>query len=233
MKKEFKFLSVFILMFFLMTSVSFAAPKNNQEKDKTTTPLIDMDQYVSEFNNRVYQSTNSWGDDYTVTITKENVDLNNYIVNWVYSNGNKEVYHMQTKDDGKYMKDYDVYHYDQAIGDYVLAGTRAFDPPFKRWPIGNINPYDAWGGIYTYIVNYSGNPTPNTKPEWRDYSFIGYGTVTVPYGTFENALKVRRLRSDSGYSIYWYVPQIGLVKSENIYRKEGGTETLELKSASY
>ena len=216
-----------------MTSVSFAAPKNNQEKDRTTTPLIDMDQYVSEFNSRVYQSTNSWGDDYTITKSVENIDSNNFIENWVYSNGDKEVYHMEIKDDGYYRKDYDVFRYDQAVGDYVLSQTRTFSPPFKYWPVGKINPYDAWGGIYTYIVNYSGNPTPYTKPEWRDYSFIGYGTVTVPYGTFENALKMRWLRTDSGYAIYWYVPKIGLVKAEHVYRKEGSTETLELIDASY
>ena len=55
--------------------------------------------------------------------------------------------------------------------------------------------------------------------------------MTVPYGTFENAIKIRRLRFDGGFSNYWYVPEIGLVKSENIWNNRGYMEIHELVEA--
>ena len=232
MKKEFKFLSLFILMFLLMTSLSFAAPKNNQGSNKTTTEMINMDQYVSIYTNKIFSVSGSRNTN--LILSKNQIDAANSTHTWEYQDTDeKEVYSYIHNEQGTFMTGGEFYTFDPNINDYYLERTTTFSPPLKYFPKGQTLPYQTWGGIYTLLKENIVFQTIDSRNEWREYRFCGYEDVTVPYGTFNDALKIRRLRLDEGLSNYWYVPEIGIVKSENIWRSSGYMEIHELVSASY
>jgi hypothetical protein len=190
--------------------------------------LIDMDQYVSTFSQRFYNSKNTGNGYSTITISSEKIDESTSIKTWIYDDGTKEDYRNIEDENGRYRTEFKLYHLDSITNEYVLDRTKTYTPPFKSWPKGQIHPNQTWGGIFTI------EQVPYAEPinKWRDYSIVGYEDVTVPYGTFVNALKVRRMRINGGLSNYWYAVGYGLVKSENIYSNTGYMEVIELVSAS-
>lgn len=190
--------------------------------------LIDMDQYVSTFNQKFYNSKNPSNTYSTITISSERIDENTSIKSWIYDDGTKEDYHNIEDANGRYRTEFKLYHLDSITNEYVLDRIKIYSPPLKVWPKGQIHPNQTWGGIFTI------EQVPYAEPinKWRDYSIVGYEDVTVPYGTFINALKVRRMRINGGLSNYWYAVGYGLVKSENIYSNSGYMEIIELVSAS-
>lgn len=190
--------------------------------------LIDMDQYVSTFSQRFYNSKNPSNTYSTITISSERIDEKTSIKSWIYDDGTKEDYHLVEDETGSYRTTAKFYHLDSTTNSYALDRSLTYSPPFKNWPKGQIHPNQTWGGIFTI------EQIPYAEPvnRWRDYSVVGYEDVTVPYGTFVNALKVRRMRINGGLSNYWYAVGYGLVKSENIYSNSGYMEIIELVSAS-
>ena len=232
MKRGFKLFLVVFVVLFLVGEFSFAAPKNNQGSNKSTTEMINMDQYVSIYANKTFSVSGSRNT--TLISSKNQIDAANSTGTWEYQDTNeKEVYSYIHNEQGTFMTGVEIYTFDPNINDYYLKRTQTFSPPFKYFPIGETLPYQTWGGIYTLTTEHLIHQTIDEKNEWREYRFCGYEDVTVPYGTFKDALKIRRLRLDGGLSNYWYVPEIGRVKSENIWRSTGYMEIHELVSASY
>ena len=282
MRRPILILGVFILLYCLLLSISFAAPKEGTGKPSTlsslisTAPLspgtecasggsiikvglddnrngifeelevdqteyicngtdgqnspalIDMDQYVPTFSQRFYNSKNPSNRYSTIIISSEKTVDNKPFKSWIYDDGTREDYYYFEDETGRHRTEAKFYHIDAITNEYVLDRTKTYSPPFIDWPKGQIHPNQTWGGIFTI------EQVPYTEPinRWRDYSVVGYEDVTVPYGTFLNALKIRRMRVNGGLSNYWYAVGYGLVKSENIYSNNGYMEIIELVSAS-
>lgn len=237
MKKKYKFLAVFILMFPLILSVSYAAPKSGQGNDKNSTSQINMDLYKSTYKHKVFSVSGS-SVNTILNTTINQVDSNSSTETWEANNSSwKEIYSYFHNEDGKFFAGYTAYNFDTNLNDYVVTGVKEFSPPVKIFPKGQIDPYYTWGGVYSFISKDKIGNIIDSENQWREYRFCGYEDVTVPFGTFKNAMKVRRMRINGGLSNYWYVPEIGLIKSEHIWRDTNPNlnfmDIYELVSASY
>lgn len=218
-----------VLCCVLVASVSVAAPKPDSGNNKNTTPLINMDQYVTIYSHKVYTVNGSGGLE-TLKITRAQIDETSSTTTWDYGNY-KEIYYFINDESGKFFTGSDSYNFDPITNDYVFNRTRTITPPVRIWPKGQIDPFQTWGGVYTDDrIDAVGNLIYSVN-KFREYRFSGFEDVTVPYGTFKNAIKIRRLRFDGGFSNYWYVPEIGRVKSENIWNNSGYMEIHELVEA--
>lgn len=232
--KKMSFLGV-IFTCLLFSGIALAAPKDKNNNPGTPS-VINLDQYVSTYSLRTYSGKGSGGDQ-VINITKNQIDDSSSTTTWHYikSDGSesKEVVSSIHNEFGKFYAGYNFYQLDPDSSEFILTSSIENTPPVKIWPKGQIEPYQTWGGVYSIVYKDADGNIVNSKNEWREYRFCGYEDVTVPYGTFKNALKIRRLRLEGGLSNYWYVPEIGMIKSENIWRNSGYMEIYELVSASY
>lgn len=234
MFKGMKFFSAFCILFFLMISISNAAPKDKITPSIST--LINLDLYASTYTNKFF-SVKGTGGDQSLNVTRTNIDATNRTTTWHYIRADgtesKEVYSYIQNEIGQLYTNQAYYQYDYFSKQFFLASTADVTPPVNIWPKGQIDYYQTWGGIFSYVRKDADGNIMSSENQWREYRFCGYEDVTVPYGTFEDALKIRRLRANGGFSNYWYVPELGMIKSENIWRDTGYMEIQELVSASY
>ncbi len=110
------------------------------------------------------------------------------------------------EEDGRlYVTGYDL---EAPPGQPVLS--RTYDPPYAMWPGSPWPLARSWGA--GFVVTETRGDTSTTTPEIITFTILGFQSVTVPAGTFEDCLVVTETKASGSRRITWYARQIGWVK---------------------
>jgi hypothetical protein len=128
------------------------------------------------------------------------------------------------RDDGVYRIRQDQQDADEPEPEVI----RTYSPGFLRFPRGTLTVGAQWDSEHTRCEEDLNDDPPTSSREEKLYHWLieDIETITVPAGTFEDAIKLRRVTEGSGETkLYWYVANVGkvleqLVDGETVLREE-------------
>lgn len=127
-------------------------------------------------------------------------------------------------DDGIYR----VRQEQQDAGEPEPEVVRTYSPGFFRFPRGTLTVGAEWDSDHERCEHDITEDPPTDTQEHKTYHWLieDVQSIEVPAGTFEGAVKLRRITEGSGETkLYWYAPHVGkvleqLVDGETVLREE-------------
>ncbi len=196
----------------------------NLEKSARTEGLfvIDMDEYY------IYDSYPTGSRMYQVTrwdLNGDKITSGTMVWSWV-RDSDAGVFEMRWKEisdiykfdvidvlketsEGLFVESYKMLDENEKIHQEVV-----YENPLKIWPKGLWELGRSWGGGYierVYAPPGSTEPA-QSYPRIVVYHILGFETVVVPAGTFENCLVIARIRGSRSDRIQWLSKEVGTVK---------------------